>query len=131
MDELDRYSNTLLVSLNNRISIRESVATSGLTFRTLPVTSIGHRSEHSSDAMIMRPPAAKAYKARTLADNEEHEKMVVLVTRETQSVSQGAGGEIFEGQDRKSDCGEERVEKNGDYPSGGFRSSFIYTQNTV
>ncbi|KAH9969361.1 hypothetical protein BGW80DRAFT_1447218 [Lactifluus volemus] len=79
------YSNTLLVSLNNRISIRESVATSGLTFRTLPVTSIGHRSEHSSDAMIMRPPAAKAYKARTLADNEEHEKMVVLVTRETQS----------------------------------------------
>jgi hypothetical protein len=129
MDELDRYSNTLLVSLNNRISIRESVANGGARFRTQPVTSTGPRSEHSADATITKPPTA--YKARTLADNEEHERMVVLVTRETQSVSQGARGEIFEGQDRKSDCGEGRVEKDGDYPSGGFGSSFIYIQDTL
>jgi hypothetical protein len=122
MDDLDRYSNTLLVSLNNRISVRESVATNGLRFRTQPVTSIG---EYSADAMVMTPPAANAYKARTLADNEEHERVVVLVTRETQSVSQGARGEIFEGQDRKSDCGEGRVEKNGDLPSGSLGHSFI------
>ena len=125
MDDLDRYSNTLLVSLNNRISIRESVATNGVRFKTSPVTSTGSRSEHSAENMIMRPPAA--YKARTLADKEEHEKVVVLVTRETQSVSQGAQGEIFEGQDLKSDCGE----KDGDLPSGSLGSSFIYMQDTL
>jgi hypothetical protein len=125
MDDLDRYSNTLLVSLNNRISIRESVATDGVGFRTRPVTSTSPRSEHSADTMFMRPPAAIGCKARILADNEEHEKVVVLVTRETQSVGQGARGEMFEGQDRKSDCGEGRVEKDGDLPSGSLGNSFM------
>jgi hypothetical protein len=125
MDDLDRYSNTLLVSLNNRISIRESVANGGVRFRTQPVTSTCPRSEHSSEATITMP--LTAYKTRTPADNKEHERMVVLVTRESSSFSQGARGENFEGQDRKSDRGEGRVEKGNDFHSGSLGNSFMDT----
>jgi hypothetical protein len=51
--------------------------------------------------------------------------MVVLVTRETQSVSQGARGEMFEGQDQKSDYSEGRVEKDGDFTNGSLGNSFM------
>jgi hypothetical protein len=123
MDDLDRYSNTLLVSLNNRISIRGSVAANELRFRTQSITSTSPLSEHSANAMITRPPTA--YNARTLAENEEHERVVVLVTCETPSVSQDARGENFEGQDRKSDCGEGRVEKGSDFHSGSLGNAFL------
>ena len=71
-----RYSNTLLVSLNNRISIREAVATKEVSIKptvvTFPVIPL---SEDSTDAIAMEPSAA--HEAMSLGDNEGHERSAI------------------------------------------------------
>ncbi|KAI0252246.1 hypothetical protein BJV78DRAFT_1374020 [Lactifluus subvellereus] len=70
------YSNTLLVSLNNRVSIREAAASKRETSRSPRMTfAITVRSESSTDSMIPRPPAA--YKAGSLADSETDKRVVI------------------------------------------------------
>ena len=76
-DDFGRYSNTLLVSLNNRASSREAVARKKETAKPLGITfAITVHSEGISDSpMIPRPPAA--FKTRSLADSETDERVVV------------------------------------------------------
>jgi hypothetical protein len=74
-DEIYRYSNTLLVSFNNRILIREAAATREAAITPPAETFVTPRSEGSMDTIVMRPPAA--YRARPLADNKRHERVVV------------------------------------------------------
>ena len=59
-DILGRYSNTLLVSLNNRISIRNVAATRGIANRTQAITLGMPRFDSNTDIAIMeveRPSA--------------------------------------------------------------------------
>ena len=70
-----RYSNTLLVSLNNRISIRKAADT-GVSTRPLAVTfPVTPLSEDSRDAIAMTP--LPTHRTMSLADNEEHVKVAV------------------------------------------------------
>jgi hypothetical protein len=56
---LGRYSNTLLVSLNNRISIREAAATTEVSIRSPAVTfAVTPLFEDGMDTITMQPPAA-------------------------------------------------------------------------
>jgi hypothetical protein len=71
-----RYSNTLLVSLNNRISIREAAATKEVSIKTPVVTfAVTPPSEDSTDGIAMEPSAA--HEAMSLGDNEGHERLAV------------------------------------------------------
>ncbi|KAI0252240.1 hypothetical protein BJV78DRAFT_1360982 [Lactifluus subvellereus] len=69
------YSNTLLVSLNNRISIREAAATRRVTIvrSSAVISPVTPRS--GGDTMIKGLPVV--YKTRSLASNEGHERVVV------------------------------------------------------
>jgi hypothetical protein len=54
-----RYSNTLLVSLNNRISIREAAATTEVSIRSPAVTfAVTPLFEDGMDTITMQPQAA-------------------------------------------------------------------------
>ncbi|KAH9952923.1 hypothetical protein BGW80DRAFT_1469118 [Lactifluus volemus] len=68
------YSNTFLVSLNNRISIREAAAINGVEVISPDVALALPRSTDSSDTIVTRPPAA--YSARSLTDSKWHERVV-------------------------------------------------------
>jgi len=52
-DILGRYSNTLLVSLNNRISIRKVATTRGIANRTQAITLGMPRFDSNTDIAIM------------------------------------------------------------------------------
>ncbi|KAI0252244.1 hypothetical protein BJV78DRAFT_1203842 [Lactifluus subvellereus] len=73
------YSNTLLVSLNNRISIRETAANAEVEIESPDVTfPVTPGSQDSVDSMIPMPPTA--HKGGSLADSEKHERVVVDIT---------------------------------------------------
>ena len=75
-DVFCRYSNTLLVSLNNRISIREAAATKEVSIKSTVVTfAVTPLSEDSMDSIAMGPSAA--HKATSLGDNEGAERVAV------------------------------------------------------
>ena len=75
-DDFCRYSNTLLVSLNNRISIREEAATKGVSVRSPPTDlQFVPRSGGSIETMIMQPLAA--HEGTSLAD-KENERVVII-----------------------------------------------------
>jgi hypothetical protein len=71
-DDFGRYSNTLLVSLNNRISIRETMEVANRSpaesRETFPVTPL---SQDSMDSIIQMTPTASQ------TDSEKHEGVVV------------------------------------------------------
>jgi hypothetical protein len=63
-DDLARYSNTLLVSLNNRISLREAIAINEVEVISValkPLQVAASQSGSNMDSSIERPPIA--YKA--------------------------------------------------------------------
>jgi len=69
------YSNTLLVSLNNRISIREATATEKTSIKTSVVTfAVTPFSEDGVDTIAMKLPTA--HRTMSLAD-EGHERVAV------------------------------------------------------
>jgi len=75
-DVFGRYSNTLLVSLNNRISIREAAATEKMSIKTSVVTfAVTPLSEDGVDSIAVKPPTA--HRAMSLADSERHERVAV------------------------------------------------------
>jgi hypothetical protein len=71
-DGFGRYSNTLLVSLNNRISIREAMGVANRSLdesrETFPVTP---GSQDTMDSIVQMTPTS------SLADSEKHEGAVV------------------------------------------------------
>jgi len=73
------YSNALLVSLNNRVSIREAVArtTNEVTGRPPAATfAVTLRSDEAMDTIVTRPPAAH----RALKSDEVHERVVTGIS---------------------------------------------------
>jgi hypothetical protein len=75
-DVFDRYSNTLLVFLNNRISIREAATPREVSIKSPVATfAVAPLSRDSTDTIAINLPAT--HNAVSLADDEEHEMVAI------------------------------------------------------